>query len=153
MCVPVCCLTWYIAISDLIFFSNSFIKVSSNFLVASSLVFCSFLISVSSDCNNSVHKMTYWSEVNHICDKSRGELWMHQLYYLFVFVLLHSQTFGFIFIDFIFFFLLLAPLDVRFGQNKLRRRYFLWSQFNRNYVPFMLICLIRLTLTRKEFKY
>lgn len=62
--------------------------------------------------------------------------------YLFVLLLLLAELLGFLFILFENFFLLLTPLNVRFGQNKLRQRYFLWSKFNRNYVPVLLICLI-----------
>lgn len=93
-------------------------------------------------------------EVNHISDHRKEQnLWMCWLWYLFVFVLFLSQFLGFLFILFIHFFLLFIPVDARFGQNKLRRRYFLWSQFNRNYVLFMLIYLIQLTQNRKKFMW
>ncbi len=52
----VCWLTWYIAISHFTFFSNSFVRASSNLSVASLVDACSFFISVSRDCNYRVHR-------------------------------------------------------------------------------------------------
>lgn len=66
VCVCLCWLTWYIAISHFTFFSKSFPKVSSNLWVASLVDACRFFISHSSDCNYRVNELTHidhWSQV------------------------------------------------------------------------------------------
>ena len=66
VCVCLCWLTWYIAISHFTFFSKSFLKVSSNLWVASLVDACRFFISHSSDCNYRVNELTHidhWSQV------------------------------------------------------------------------------------------
>lgn len=134
LCAQLWWLTWLIAISQRIFFSNSFFRVSSKVSVTSLVVDCSFLISDSSNWKSRAHyTFTHPWRLRMFTDISPCRS------YLFVFFLLFVQFFTFLFKLFVLFFLLIIPLAVGFAQNKLWGRYFLWSPFNRSYVPFMLI--------------
>lgn len=49
-------ITWFMVISHFSFFSNSFVRFSSNLMVASLVDACSFFISASSSCIYRVHR-------------------------------------------------------------------------------------------------